>query len=234
MQKILVVEDDAAFRRSVGRLLSMHGYAVEEAGTAKAGVAKAMKSVPDLVVLDLLLPGKSGLEVCQSLKQEDRTAAVPILVLTGNDREGQEVACLDMGADDYLVKPARAERFLARCRALLRRSPGAGPEEVQDVSLGPLRLLYGRKVVAIGSKEYGHLTPKEFGLLHHLAAASPNARDRAAIYRQVWGMEPPSDMALKTVDVHIRRIRLKLGWKSDRWLVSVTGRGYCLLSPERG
>ncbi|MBI5239732.1 MAG: response regulator transcription factor [Elusimicrobia bacterium] len=228
--RALLIEDDPAFRRTVADLLRLHDFEVDEAGSGKAGAAKALAERPDLIVLDLVMPGMNGLEVCQLLKQDPQTASIPILILTGNDREGQDVACLDLGADDYLTKPVKGERLLAYCRALLRRSH---PESAASAAVraGDLVLDYGRKLVSLKGKEYGHLTPKEFGLLYELAGRSPEPEDRTALYQKVWGMDPPSEGSLKTVDVHVRRIRLKLGWRSDRWLVAVHGRGYCIRPP---
>ncbi|HAM35289.1 MAG TPA: DNA-binding response regulator [Elusimicrobia bacterium] len=231
--RILLIEDDPAFRKAVAGILKLNGFDSSEAGSGKAGVCLARAEKPELVILDLVMPGLGGLEVCQRLKQDPETASIPILILTGNDREGQDVACLDMGADDYLTKPVKAERLLAYCRALLRRSRPETPQP-QDVRVGDLRLDYGRKTVAMKGKEFSHLTPKEFGLLYELACRSPEPEDRVALYERVWGISPPSESSLKTVDVHVRRIRLKLGWTSDRWLVSVTGRGYCVRVPAKG
>ncbi|MBI4422254.1 MAG: response regulator transcription factor [Elusimicrobia bacterium] len=225
--KVLLIEDDAPFRKALAHTLGSNGYAALEAGTGKAGVSKAREEGPVLVILDLILPGMHGLEVCQLLKQSPDTAGIPILVLTANDAEGQEIACLDMGADDYLTKPVRKERLLARCRALLRRS-GAVAEGPESLRLGPLALDHGRKLVSFDGREYPHLTPKEFELLFDLARHNPEPRARETLYREVWGADPPSDQALRTVEVHVRRLRLKLGWKSDQWLVTVTGRGYAL------
>ena len=99
--------------------------------------------------------------------------------------------------------------------------------------VGGLLLDYGRKLVEIAGRQYPHLTPKEFELLYYLACRTPNPVKRATIYREVWEVEPPSEGVLKTVEVHVRRVRLKLGWKSDQWLVSVSGRGYALISPAK-
>lgn len=230
-QKILLIEDDAAFRRTLARVLGMHSFSVLEAGSGKAGIARVREELPDLVILDLVLPGMQGLEVCQELKEREETAGIPILILTGNDKDGQDVTCLDMGADDYLTKPVRTERLLAYCRALLRRSrPGPLPKE-GELRLKTLRLDFPRKLVALEGKDYPHLTPKEFGLLYELARRSPRPSDRTSLYRRVWGMDPPSEGSLKTVEVHVRRIRLKMGWRSDQWLTSIHGRGYCLVPP---
>lgn len=230
MAKVLLIEDDASFRKAVSDVLSLEGYEVRQAPSGKAGIMSAQSEPPDLVILDLIMPGMKGLEVCQFLKQDAKTANVPIIILTGNDKDGQDIACLDMGADDYLIKPVKSERLLAYARALLRRNAG---EEKADppasVEVGGLSLDYPRKLVKLGKQEFQHLTPKEFELLYFLAKRTPNPTERADIYRQVWGVEAPSEGALKTVEVHVRRIRLKLGWKSDQWLVSVSGRGYALI-----
>jgi len=229
-QRILIIEDNPTFRKTVSRILSENGYAVTEAATGKAGLQKAAEDAPDLVILDLVLPGIRGTEVCLELKQKTETSGVPILILTGNDNEGQDIACLYVGADDYLTKPVKTERLLAHCRALLRRA-GDAPAAGVTLSIGKLTLDFGKKLVLIAGKEYPNLTPKEFGLLYELAARSPEPQDRTALYKKVWGMEPPSEGSLKTVDVHARRIRLKLGWDADEWLSYVNGRGYVLAGP---
>lgn len=229
MPKVLLIDDDAAFRKALRPVLEDNAFIVLEAATGHAGLAKAARDAPDLVILDLVMPRLQGTDVCLSLKKEPATAAIPVLILTGNDREGQEIACLDLGADDYLTKPVRGERLLAHCRALLRRHGlGGASQDYQAISIGPLRLDYPRKVVSLSGKEYPHLTPKEFDLLYSLALHSPAPRRREEIYREVWDMEPPSEVSLRTVEVHVRRIRLKLGWRMGEWLLAVTGRGYCL------
>jgi DNA-binding response OmpR family regulator len=231
--KVLLIEDDASFRKAVGDVLALEGYKVSQAPSGKAGISAAQENPPDLVILDLIMPGMKGLEVCQFLKQDSRTANVPIIILTGNDKDGQDIACLDMGADDYLIKPVKSDRLLAYCRALLRRNAGEERSEPPaSVAVGALSLDYLRKLVKLGGKEFAHLTPKEFELLYFLAKRTPNPTERAAVYREVWGVEAPSEGALKTVEVHVRRVRLKLGWKSDQWLVSVSGRGYALIPPQ--
>jgi DNA-binding response OmpR family regulator len=232
--KVLLIEDDASFRKAVSDVLSSEGFEVLQAPSGKAGIMTAQREMPDLVVLDLIMPGMKGLEVCQVLKQDAQTARLPIIILTGNDKDGQDIACLDMGADDYLTKPVKSERLLAYCRALLRRNAGESRDNPPArVEVGSLALDYSRKLVVIGKVEHPHLTPKEFELLYYIAQRTPNPTDRATIYRDVWGVEPPSEGVLKTVEVHVRRIRLKLGWKSDQWLVSVSGRGYALIPPKK-
>ena len=232
--RVLLIEDDASFRNAVSDVLTLEGYEVLQAPSGKTGIMIAQKELPDLVVLDLIMPGMKGLEVCQFLKQDALTARLPIIILTGNDKDGQDVACLDMGADDYLTKPVKSARLLAYCRALLRRTAGeAHAEPPAEISVGELSLDYARKLVKVGKAQHAHLTPKEFELLYYLARRAPAPADRATIYRDVWGVEPPSEGALKTVEVHVHRVRPKLGWKSDQWLVSVSGRGYALIPPAK-
>lgn len=232
MSKVLLIEDDASFRKAVSDVLTLEGYEVKQAPSGKAGILAAQQDPPDLVILDLIMPGMKGLEVCQFLKQDAKTANVPIIILTGNDKDGQDIACLDMGADDYLIKPVKSERLLAYARALLRRNAGEEKAAPASVEVGALSLDYPRKIVKLGKHEHQHLTPKEFELLYFLASRTPNPTERAEVYRKVWGVEAPSEGALKTVEVHVRRVRLKLGWKSDQWLVSVSGRGYALIPPK--
>ena len=228
---LLVIEDDPAFRKQLVKLLALNGFQAREASTGKSGLSEAFRDPPDLVILDLVLPGMDGQQVCQALKAQIGTAGVPILILTGEDQEGQEVACLDMGADDYLTKPAQPERLLAHCRALLRRTQPSPQAAKARTQLGDLALDYAAKVAVLAGRRIGHLTPKEFGVLYDLALHSPEPRDRATLYKDVWGMDPPSEGSLKTVEVHVRRLRLKMEWGQDRWLLTVPGRGYCLVPP---
>ncbi len=225
---MLVVDDGAGFRRSLVKVLAAEGFSAAEAADGREALAAARRDLPDLVILDLVMPGMGGVQVCRELKGDPTTAGIPILILTGNDRDGQEVACLDLGADDYLIKPVRTARLTARCRALLRRAHGGGPGPARDLSAGDMRLEHARKAVIVGGREFLHLTPKEFAVLYALAAAAPEPRDRAALYREVWGMDPASPGVLRTVEVHVRRIRLKLGWRAHERLVNVVGRGYRL------
>lgn len=232
MPSVLVIEDDAAFRRELAKLLKLNGFSAREAATGKKGIAEAVQSPPDLIILDLGLPGIGGQEVCRSLKGQVLTAGIPILILTGEDRQGLEISCLDLGADDYLTKPPDVERLLARCRALLRRTRGAAEAARTALRVADLELDFPGKIAILAGRKVGHLTAKEFGLLYDLALRSPEPSDRVRLYREVWGIEPPSEGSLKTVDVHVSRIRLKLGWAPEDWLVTVTGRGYALIPPQ--
>lgn len=184
MTRVLVVDDDSAFRKALSGVLEDNGYAVLEAATGGAGIAKAARALPDLVILDLALPGPQGTDVCLALKQDVATAGIPVLILTGNDQRGLEVVCLDLGADDYLTKPVRSELLLARCRALLRRGPPVN-RPTDPRRLGSLSLDYARKLVVVHGREYFNLTPKEFDLLYALAGHSPVPRSREDLYKEV-------------------------------------------------
>ncbi|OGR59030.1 MAG: hypothetical protein A2X36_16665 [Elusimicrobia bacterium GWA2_69_24] len=229
---ILIIEDDPAFRKQLAKLLESRGFAVRAAATGKSGMSEAFRTPPDLVVLDLVLPGIGGTQVCRALKDQVGTAGVPILILTGEDQEGQEVACLDMGADDYLIKPVQPERLLAHCRALLRRSQPSPEAARLEARVGAMTLDYAGKLVQLAGRRISHLTPKEFGILYDLAVHSPHPRDRTSLYKDVWGMDPPSEGSLKTVEVHVRRIRLKMAWSPEQWLITVESRGYSLIPPS--
>lgn len=228
---ILLIDDDAGFLKIVTEVLRDRGFGVDSTTSGKAGIARAQKQKPGLIVLDLVMPGMRGLEVCQALKQKTETADVPILILTANDAEGQEIACLDMGADDYLTKPVNSDRLAAHCRALLRRSRAEAAVRGSRLDFPGLHLDFDAKLARLDGEEFRHLTPKEFELLYNLAEHSPKPRSRETLYRDVWGAEPPSEQSLRTVEVHVRRIRLKLRLKGDTWLVTVPGRGYCLIPP---
>lgn len=222
---VLLVDDDLEYRAAVGAGLEEARYRVTEASSVEEALERLDQELPDIVVTDMVMPGADGLELCRRIKRSPATCAIPILVMTASDRKGLEVLTLDEGADDYLVKPVPADRLAARCNALLRRAP---PGRKQQLDLGALCLDRGRKLVTFKRRPYPGLTPKEFELLYELARQSPAPVQQEALYRRVWGSEPPSKGSLKTVEVHIRRIRLKLGWNLDGWLRAVSGRGYSI------
>ena len=228
---ILVIEDDGAFRKELVKLLKSDGFTPKEAATGKSGLSEALKEPPDLVILDLGLPGIDGRQVCRSLKDQVLTAGIPVLILTGQDQEGQEISCLDMGADDYLTKPVDPQRLLARCRALVRRHR-ASAETPANLRLKDFELDHASKTASLAGRKVSHLTPKEFGVLYDLALQSPRPLDQTRLYQEVWGIEAPSEGSLKTVEVHVRRIRLKMDWRPEQWLVTVKSRGYALIPPE--
>jgi len=206
---VLVVEDERPIAEAVAARLRSEGFSVEIAGDGHAAVAACERLQPDLVVLDLMLPGLDGLEVCRRI-QRDRP--VPVLMLTARDSETDLVVGLAVGADDYLAKPFSARELTARVHALLRRverAPervaGTGPTEVR---LGDIELdLDGRRVHRGG--EEVHLTPTEFDLLAYLAGNPGRVFSRQRLLGDVWGYR--DGCGARTVDSHVRALRRKLG-----------------------
>ncbi len=201
---ILVIEDEAPIAAAVAARLRSEGHRVEVAFDGPSGVELASLLQPDLVVLDLMLPGLDGLEVCARI-QAERT--VPVLVLTARDGEDEIVAGLVQGADDYVTKPFGARELVARVHALLRRasrpSSTRAPMTMGDVTLDPAT----RAVTRDG--EPVHLTPTEFDLLQFLGERRGQVVTRDLLLAEVWGY--PADAGGRTVDSHVRALRRKLG-----------------------
>src|SRR5688572_14702003 len=201
---IVVVEDEPTIAASVAARLRQEGFEVAIAADGPSGVATCRRLDPDLVVLDLMLPGFDGLEVCKQI-QEDR--AVPVLMLTARDAEKDVLIGLGVGADDYMTKPFSMRELVARVHAVLRRverssDQAAGPLEVGDIRIDPV----SRRVKRHG--ETVHLTATEFDLLHHLAAHSGAVFTRSQLLQEVWGFI--GDAGQRTVDSHVRALRRKL------------------------
>lgn len=215
---LLVVEDEPTIASSVAARLRQEGFEVEVAGDGPSGVAACERLQPDLVILDLMLPGFDGLEVCRRI-QEHR--AVPVLMLTARDSETDVLVGLGVGADDYMTKPFSPRELVARVHALLRRversSTGTPSITIGDVVLDT----EGRKVTRAGDAV--HLTPTEFDLVVHLARNSRSVFSREQLLATIWGYE--ETVGGRTVDSHIRALRKKLGEDIVR---TVHGVGYAL------
>src|SRR5688572_418265 len=215
---IVVVEDEPTIAASVAARLRQEGFEVAVAADGPSGVATCRRLDPDLVVLDLMLPGFDGLEVCRQI-QEDR--AVPVLMLTARDSETDVLVGLGMGADDYMTKPFSPRELVARVHAILRRSDRATSEPAV-ITIGDVRVdASARKVVKAG--EPVHLTPTEFDLLLHFAQSARSVFSREQLLGTVWGYE--ETVGGRTVDSHIRALRRKLG---DDIIRTVHGVGYAL------
>jgi DNA-binding response OmpR family regulator len=217
---ILVIEDERSIAAAVAARLRSEGYAVEIALDGPAGIAASDRIRPDLVVLDLMLPGLDGLEVCRQI-QRDRP--VPVLMLTARDSESDLVVGLDVGADDYKTKPFSARELVARIHALLRRvERNAAPADAEALQIGAVELDPATRRVRLDG-ELVHLTPTEFDLVFYLAAHPGRVATREELLEQVWGYEIPS--GARTVDSHVRSVRRKLGADLIR---TVHGVGYAL------
>jgi len=223
--RILIVEDEPAIRELLSVNLRHAGYTVAEAETAEAARAQLDGSLPDLVLLDWMLPGQSGIDFAKKLRADPRTSGLPIVMLTARAQEGDKLQGFDVGADDYVTKPFSPRELLARVRALLRR---AAPEASEDpIEVGGLRLEPATfRVFAAGTRL--ELSPTEFRLLHYFMKNPDRVLSRAKLLDNVWGDHVYIEE--RTVDVHIRRLRLALApGGHDRLIETVRGGGYRFL-----
>ncbi|EAX47265.1 two component transcriptional regulator, winged helix family [Thermosinus carboxydivorans Nor1] len=204
--KILIVEDEANIRELVRFNLAKEGYVVLEAEDGNAALALARRERPDLIVLDLMLPGMDGLDVCRILKGSSETAGMAIIMLTAKAEEVDKIIGLELGADDYMVKPFSPRELLARIKAVLRRSKRDAPL-AGELVVGNLKLNFSRYEAHIGKVKL-ELTPKEFELLKLFVTDMGKVFTREQLLDKVWGYEYYGDT--RTVDVHIRHLRAKL------------------------
>ena len=217
---VLVVDDDSHIAASLRRALIYEGYAVEVAPDGAMALNRARERMPDLVVLDVMLPGISGVEVCQRLRA---AGDVPILMLTAKDGTADRVVGLDSGADDYLVKPFAYEELMARIRALLRRQ---APRARKVLRYADLSMDLGTREVRRGEHSVA-LTPKEFDLLQHLLRNPRQVLTRDRILDAVWGYD--FGATSNSVDVYVGYLRQKLEADgSPRLIQTVRGVGYAL------
>jgi two-component system alkaline phosphatase synthesis response regulator PhoP len=203
--KILVVDDEPSIRELVRFNLEKEGYAVIEAGDGPQALQLAQTQRPDLVLLDLMLPGVDGFTVCRRLND---TLGVPVIMLTARGEEVDRVLGLELGADDYVTKPFSPRELVARVKAVLRRSERAPEHEAPAVvQAGPLRIDPAMRMVTVGTDRV-ELTPREFDLLTLLAGNPGRVFSRQFLLENLWGYDFLGDM--RTVDVHIRHLRQKV------------------------
>jgi two-component system KDP operon response regulator KdpE len=223
---ILVVDDEEQIRRALRSILSSRGYVLEMAATGQEALLKAIDAPPDLVVLDLMLPDRSGIDVCRELRT---WMTAPILILSVKANEADKILALDEGADDYLTKPFSAGELLARIRALLRRAAAlTSPPPV--VTAGELEVDIARRIVRRAGEDVP-LTPTEFDILACLARNADLVVTQKMILQVVWGPEWAEDA--QTLRVHISNLRKKLGRSSDglQYIVTEPGVGFRLTVP---
>ncbi len=217
---VLVVDDDPKITRMLKRALSFEGYSVETASDGASGLEAVKQQEPDLVILDILMPGVDGIEVCRRIRGEGDT---PILLLTAKDEVGDRVAGLDSGADDYVVKPFALEELLARVRALLRRREPVGRELLRYADLV---LDSAERRVQRSDREIS-LSATEFALLQHFMRHPRRVLPRESILNTIWG--PEFVRPTNVVDVYIGYLRSKLEAEGEpRLLHTVRGAGYVL------
>jgi len=222
MSRILIVEDEESFSDPLSYLLTKEGFEVRVAADGNEALAEFERSGADLILLDLMLPGMSGTEVCRQVRQRSN---VPVIMLTAKDSEIDKVVGLELGADDYVTKPYSSRELVARVRAVLRRQ--GEPEELMTstVAAGPVRMDVERHVVAVDGQQIS-LPLKEFELLEMLLRNAGRVLTRGQLIDRVWGSDYVGDT--KTLDVHVKRLRSKIepDPSSPRHLVTVRGLGY--------
>lgn len=221
MTRVLIVEDEAALAEPLEYLLTREGYATEVAADGRSALESFLREPPDLVLLDLMLPGISGVDVCREMRTRSQ---VPIIMLTAKDSEVDIVVGLELGADDYVTKPYSSRELLARIKAVLRRR--VEPDEDPGIlEAGPVRMDIDRHVVSVDGRDVA-MPLKEFELLELLMRNAGRVLTRGQLIDRVWGSDYFGDT--KTLDVHIKRIRSKIeaAPSEPKLLVTVRGLGY--------
>jgi two-component system, OmpR family, response regulator RegX3 len=225
MTRVLVVEDEDSFSDALSYMLRREGFDAVVASTGPDALAEFDRAGADIVLLDLMLPGLSGTEVCRALRSR---SAVPIIMLTAKDSEVDKVVGLELGADDYVTKPYSARELVARIRAVLRRRGEAADAPADGVlEAGPVRMDVERHVVAVDGETVA-LPLKEFDLLEFLLRNAGRVLTRGQLIDRVWGSDYVGDT--KTLDVHVKRLRAKLepDPANPKYLLTVRGLGYKL------
>ncbi|GAA0611708.1 response regulator transcription factor [Sporichthya brevicatena] len=222
MTRLLVVEDEESFSDALSYMLRKEGFEVAVAATGPAALEEFDRSGADLVLLDLMLPGLPGTEVCRALRQKSN---VPVIMLTAKDSEIDKVVGLEMGADDYVTKPFSHRELLARIRAVLRRQGDAEEPASATLAAGPVRMDVDRHVVTVNGDPVA-LPLKEFELLELLLRNAGRVLTRGQLIDRVWGADYVGDT--KTLDVHVKRLRSKIEPDpgAPKHLVTVRGLGY--------
>jgi len=220
-QKILVVEDDRNIAKLVKFNVEKAGFDCEVCSTGEQGLKHMEKQPVDLMVLDIMLPGVDGLEVCRQIKQDKNTARIPVVILTAKGEEVDRVVGFELGADDYIVKPFSPRELILRIKAILKRLT---PEEQEKEILRADKLVVDilRHKVTVEKKEV-ELTPMEFKLLTTLMERRGRVQSRERLLSDVWDIA--SDVTTRTVDTHVKRLREKLG-KAGGSIATVRGIGY--------
>ncbi len=224
MTRVLIVEDEESFADPLAFLLRKEGFTAAVASTGQQALEEFDRNGADIVLLDLMLPGMSGTDVCKALRQR---STVPVIMVTARDSEIDKVVGLEIGADDYVTKPYSARELIARVRAVLRRGGETGDGDLlpQVLAAGPVRMDVERHVVTVDGGEIP-LPLKEFDLLEYLLRNVGRVLTRGQLIDRVWGADYVGDT--KTLDVHVKRLRSKIepDPASPRHLVTVRGLGY--------
>jgi len=222
-ETILIVEDEKDIIKMLEYNLKKEGFKTLSARNGEDALDLAVRQHPDLVILDLMLPGMDGLEVCKNLKGDTKTASIPIIMLTAKSQESDKIVGLELGADDYMTKPFSPRELIARIKAVLRRVKGK--DKLPEVlKVGDLIIDLSKITVGIKDKPV-ELTAKEFELLKTLIKAKGRVLSRDYLLDTVWGFDNSLEIQTRTVDVHIRMLRKKLKGEAKR-IITVKNYGY--------
>jgi len=224
MKKVLIVEDERDLAELLAYNLEKEGYQALVTGTGVEGLETARRELPDLILLDLMLPGMMGTEVCSALRHSDKTRGIPVLMLTARGDEIDRVVGFEMGADDYIVKPFSMRELMLRIRAILRRSSQEPDTTERQITMGTIVIDCASHRVTVAGSEV-ELTSTEYKLLLYLAEHSGRVMKRELLLQDVWGYNFVGDT--RTVDTHVTRLRNKLG-DAGEMIKTVRGFGYKL------
>ena len=221
-QKVLIVDDEVSIQELIRFNLEQAGFDTEVAGDGLEAIEMFESYKPDMIVLDLMLPGKDGYDVCKEIR---RTSNVPIIMLTAKETELERVLGLELGADDYMTKPFSPLELVARIKAVLRRASGQENQDENEYKVGSIFLQVDTREVKVNDESVD-LTRKEFDLLHIFMQNMGKVLTREVLLQKVWGYEYEGET--RTVDVHIRHLRRKLGPEGETRIETIHGVGYKL------
>lgn len=221
-KKVLLVDDEKTLVKALKFNLEKEGFLVEEAYNGEEALEKAFKVNPDIIILDLMLPGLDGFEVCREIRKKEE---IPIIMLTAKGEDIDKVLGLELGADDYITKPFNPRELVARMKAILRRSAARNDGLRKQIQIGALQIDLLQHRVRLGEREID-LTAKEFALLSFLASNAGRVYSREQLLEQIWGYDYYGDA--RTVDVHIRHLREKIEEDPSKpqLILTVWGTGY--------
>ncbi|OQA51346.1 MAG: Alkaline phosphatase synthesis transcriptional regulatory protein PhoP [Candidatus Omnitrophica bacterium ADurb.Bin292] len=221
-ETILLIEDERNIAELVKYNLDREGFHVICVSSGRAGLEAAQKNPPTLILLDLMLPELGGLEICKILKENPKTRAIPVIMLTAKSTEADKVLGLELGADDYITKPFSPRELLARIKAVLRRINTSPEREILEA--GSIELDLGKHELRVKEKPV-EITAKEFALLEAMMASKGRVLTRETLLGKVWGYENSTRLETRTVDMHITQLRKKLKNEAPR-IVTLKGVGY--------
>lgn len=222
-EKILIVDDEKDIVKMLDYNLKKDGFRTMAANDGEDALDLASREFPDLIILDLMLPGLSGLEVCKTLKKESKTASIPIIMLTAKTQEADKIVGLELGADDYVTKPFSPRELIARIKAVLRRTKEK--EKLPEIlKIGDLKIDFSKILVTVKDRPV-ELTSKEFELLKLLLKVNGRVLSRDYLLDTIWGFDHAIEIQTRTVDVHIRTLRKKLKSEARR-IITVKNYGY--------